>query len=242
MKVSGRRARKQATRKGAERRSYQQFCGLARALDVVGERWTLLILRDLLLGPRRYGDLLEALPGITTNLLAKRLRELVDQGLVVKCTLPPPITTSAYALGDAGRALEPAIMALAAWGGRYMDAPRAEDRVDIGWGLLSLKRRYRGGDGSVVELAVGERRFTLRLDAERMGLEERAADRPALRLRAPLGKLQEAFFRPGGRDLVALADAGEVEVEGSRATLRTLARAFSPRTPPPGAGSVGAPS
>src|SRR6187549_2526493 len=91
-------------------RSYHQFCGLARALDVVGERWTLLLVRNLLLGPRRYGDLLEELPGITTNLLAKRLRALCEHGLVEKTALPPPAAIPVYALTEAGAALEPAIM------------------------------------------------------------------------------------------------------------------------------------
>ncbi|MBC7173009.1 MAG: helix-turn-helix transcriptional regulator, partial [Polyangiaceae bacterium] len=74
----------------AERRSYHQYCGLARALDLVGERWTLLIVRDLLLGPRRYSDLLRGLPGVTTNLLAKRLRELQGAGILERNVTPGP--------------------------------------------------------------------------------------------------------------------------------------------------------
>src|SRR5690349_12744259 len=93
-----------------ERRSYQQFCGVARALDVVGERWTLLIVRNLLLGPRRYGDLLAELPGLTTNLLAKRLREMELVGLVEKRELPPPAASTVYALTADGAALEGVVM------------------------------------------------------------------------------------------------------------------------------------
>src|SRR5258706_3533447 len=102
-----------------ERRSYRQFCGVARALDVVGERWTLLIARNLLLGPRRYSDLLQELPGITTNLLAKRLHELESVELIVKEVLPAPLAVSVYRLTPAGRALEPVIMELGRWGGRF---------------------------------------------------------------------------------------------------------------------------
>src|SRR5258706_5251392 len=89
-----------------ERRSYRQFCGFARAVDVVGERWTLLVARNLLLGPRRYGDLLEELPGITTNLLAKRLRDLEAAGLVEKRAGAGVVT---YALTERGLALDPVI-------------------------------------------------------------------------------------------------------------------------------------
>src|SRR5581483_3423202 len=89
----------------ATRRSYRQYCGVARALDVVGERWTLLIIRDLLLGPRRYKDLLEGLPGIGTNLLADRLKELERHGIVRRTVLPPPAGSTVYELTDLGSAL-----------------------------------------------------------------------------------------------------------------------------------------
>src|SRR3954447_24107788 len=96
-----------------KRRSYKQFCGVARALDVVGERWTLLIVRNLLLGPRRYSDLLRELPGITTNLLAKRLKEMEALGILAKVTGGSPHYGEAYALSSLGEALEPAVMELA---------------------------------------------------------------------------------------------------------------------------------
>ena len=90
------------------RRSYDQYCGLARALDVLGERWTLLIVRNLLLGPQRYSELLRGLPGITTNLLAKRLREMEAEGIIDRTGG----ATDAYRLTEVGRSLEPAIHAL----------------------------------------------------------------------------------------------------------------------------------
>src|SRR5689334_7180685 len=100
----------------SKRRSYKQFCGLAKALDVVGERWTLLLVRDLILGPRRYGDLLNGLPGLTTNLLASRLKEMEATGLIEKRKLPAPASSVVYQLTKPGKELEPAVMALAAWG------------------------------------------------------------------------------------------------------------------------------
>src|SRR5688572_12731008 len=119
-------------------RSYQQFCGLAKALDIVGERWTLLIVRELLLCPRRYTDLMSLLPGMTTNLLAKRLQEMQEVGLLAKNE------KGDYGLTEDGRELEPAIMALASWGARWMQGPAAGDTKNIGWAMLSLKRRFQG--------------------------------------------------------------------------------------------------
>ena len=92
---------------------------MAFALDMVGERWTLLIVRDLVLGPRRYKDLLEGLPGIATNLLALRLKEMEANGLVERVTLPPPAGSTVYQLTPKGEALEPAVMTLGRWGAQY---------------------------------------------------------------------------------------------------------------------------
>ena len=114
-----------------EKRSYDQFCSLARALDRLGERWTLLIVRNLLLGPRRYSDLLGELPGITTNLLAARLKGMESGGLVAR--RQAAVGTTVYELTPLGAALEPAIMELGRWGGRFMDAPKKTDTVNIGW-------------------------------------------------------------------------------------------------------------
>src|SRR5690349_18906636 len=125
------------------RRSYQQYCGLARSLDVVGERWTLLIVRNLLLGPQRYSELLRGLPGITTNLLAKRLQEMEKAGLIESVSSGD--TASAYRLTPEGQSLEPVIHALGRWGWSRMSSPKSRDRRSIEWLLVALRRRYRGG-------------------------------------------------------------------------------------------------
>src|SRR5215831_6402600 len=113
-----RRARRASRPSDGKRRSYDQYCGVARSLDVVGERWTLLIVRNLLLGPRRYSDLLAELPGITTNLLAKRLKEMESAGLIEKHDQRRPGGAVVYALTATGAALEPVVMELGRWGGR----------------------------------------------------------------------------------------------------------------------------
>ena len=200
------------------RRTYHQHCGVARALDLVGERWTLLIVRDLLLGPRRYRDLLESLDGITTNLLAKRLREMVRSGLVEKRRAPPPAFGELYALTDAGRALEPVVMELGRWGGRLLQQPRRSDHRNIGWALLSMKRRYVGGLEAIVEVEAGDRRFELTFSKERLGVEEKASERATARVRAgDPERFFDLFFRGASR--AGLEQTGAMVISGDRETM-----------------------
>ena len=124
------------------KRSYGHFEGLATALDAVGERWTLLLVRELLLGPRRYKDLLEGLPGIGTNLLARRLKELQAAGVIDKRVLPAPAGSAVYELTERGRGLEPALVALAGWGLVAMEEPRPTDVLRPGWGVLAFKATF----------------------------------------------------------------------------------------------------
>ncbi len=196
------------------RRSYQQFCGLARALDVVGERWTLLILRDMLLGPRRYSDLLNGLPGITTNLLAKRLKQMQADGLIEQVKLPPPASVTAYQLTAAGADLEPALMALARWGGRLLDRPREDDAVNIGWGLISLKRRYRGGHRMVASFQVDDRHFELTFTPDYLKVNERMAAAPHVTVQGASEAFRAWLFM--GRPAAELVREGQLTVSGER--------------------------
>jgi len=115
-------------------RSYGQYCSVAKALDVVGDRWTLLIVRELILqGPCRYTDLRAALPGIATNLLAERLRDLEAAGLVTREEAPPPVATTLFSVTDTGAELAPVLTALGAWGVRYMARPADGDEFRSHW-------------------------------------------------------------------------------------------------------------
>jgi DNA-binding HxlR family transcriptional regulator len=200
------------TAKGApapERRSYQQFCGVARALDVVGERWTLLVIRNLLLGPRRYSDFLAELPGITTNLLAKRLRELEAGGLVAR---REAAGVAAYELTERGAALEPVILELGRWGWPLLDHPRPGDRVDLALGLISLKRRYAGGLKLTVGLAAGARAFALLLTPDRLVVRDRAPESPDLTIAGDEPALRALLVQR--RDAAKLRGSGAISVDG----------------------------
>jgi DNA-binding HxlR family transcriptional regulator len=208
------------------RKSYRQFCGVARALDRVGERWTLLIVRNLLLGPRRYSDLLAELPGITTNLLAKRLRELEGLRVIDKQLLPAPLGVSVYRLTEMGRALEPVIMELGRWGGRFMIAPQGGDTFNLGWAFLSLKRRYHGGLSCTVLVQAGERCFTLGFSEQYLNVEERAAERAELCLRGDEATIVALFFQ--GVSWATLLESGELWSSGPKSLERALERALDP--------------
>src|SRR6266850_8116592 len=112
---------------------YDHYCPVAHALDVVGDRWALLVVRELMQGPKRYTDLAEGLPGIGTNILAARLRDLEAAGVVTKKTLPPPAASRVYELTDYGRELKPVMRELALWGARSLGPPTVDDELFAGW-------------------------------------------------------------------------------------------------------------
>jgi DNA-binding HxlR family transcriptional regulator len=150
-------------------KSYGQQCSLARALDVVGERWNLLIVRELLLGPRRYSDLLDGLPGVSTNLLAGRLAQLQGAGVVSRRMLPPPAAAAVYELSEAGRALRPVLAELRAWGQQYGPRPNENDAVRPAWALLSVAGCATPlPAGRIVELRIDRDCFQLAADGDRL--------------------------------------------------------------------------
>jgi DNA-binding HxlR family transcriptional regulator len=115
------------------RKRYDQYCPVSHALSLVGERWSLLVVLELMHGPKRYTDLTDRLPGIGTNILASRLRDLEAHGIVTKRTLPPPAASRVYELTEYGEALRPTIRELALWGARSLGPPRDADELFPGW-------------------------------------------------------------------------------------------------------------
>ncbi|HEX2576201.1 MAG TPA: helix-turn-helix domain-containing protein, partial [Aquihabitans sp.] len=134
-------------------RSYGQYCALAKSLDLVGDRWTLLVVRELLDGPKRYVDLLDGLVTMSTDMLASRLRGLEDAGLVTRRTLPPPGAVRVYELTEAGAGLEAVIDAYVGWG-RHLLAERGEDEVVSPTWLVRAVRAFVRPDRPDVDLTV----------------------------------------------------------------------------------------
>lgn len=140
-------------------RTYGQYCGFSRALELVGERWALLVLRDLFVGPKRFSDLQRGLPGIPSNILTARLKELEENGLVQRRILPRPGGV-VYELSEAGRGLEPAVMELGRWGAKRLGDPRPEEIVTEDSMVMALRTTFQRDAAARVtasyELRLGE--------------------------------------------------------------------------------------
>ncbi|WAS96979.1 winged helix-turn-helix transcriptional regulator [Nannocystis punicea] len=211
-----------------ERRGYHQYCGVSRALDIVGERWTLLLVRDLLLGGRRFSDLQAALPGLTPNLLSRRLKEMQKDGLVTQRRLPPPHAATLYELTPLGRELEPVVFALGRFGAHWLRAPAADERTDPRWAMVSLKRRYLGtGRPLCAELRVDDLSFTVRTGGPAVELVDGAPPAPELVLTGPLRSFG-AWIVHGASARALVAEAALAR-EGPARALADLARAFGLR-------------
>lgn len=203
----------------ARRRSYDQFCAGARALDAVGDRWTLLIVRELLAGPRRYTDLHADLPGVSTDVLASRLKDMEQGGLVTRRRLPPPAAASVYELTERGHGLLPVLAALAEWGAPALVERRPTDAVRAHWFALPLLRALEGFGGSVaggvVDVHLDEGEFHVRTGKQAPG-EPVYGDGPATRADARI-VLDAALCLALGRGELTFAEAvkdGRIEVSG----------------------------
>lgn len=210
------------------RRSYSQYCGVARALDLVGERWALLVVRELLFGPKRYSDLLGRLPGISTSVLAARLAELESAGVLRTRDLPPPAASTVYELTPAGRQLEEAILALGRWGGAMLGRPTPERVFHPAWALLALQASFRPERAAALrgayELRIDGEVFTVRIERRQAELAEGPATDP----RATLATDVDTFLELGlGETSPAEAAArGRARLEGDAKALGPLFEAF----------------
>ena len=162
-------------------RSYGHYCPVAKTLELVGERWTLLIVRELLLGPLRFTDLDAALEGIPRNLLADRLRDLEAHGLVVRKVLPPPAARSVYELTAAGRELMPVLGDLARWGLKHLDPPGPGEKVSSAMAILAglvahVRLPSAGSDEEAYRFDVEGRVVNLRLAQDRLAFEPSATE------------------------------------------------------------------
>lgn len=208
-------------------RTYADHCGIARALDVVGERWALLVVRELIFGPKRFTDLRAGLPGIGPDVLAQRLRELQAAGLITKRRLPPPAASSVYELTPRGAELEPVLLAIGRWGtGQPLptdpDATFSPDAM-----MLALKTVFTpGAADAAIDLTLTDYRYrvavadgVLQISANPDGPVAPAS------LATDTGTLAETLWR--GQPLRDAEAVGAATVLGDRRVLDRLLRAFA---------------
>lgn len=211
-------------RRMSPRRSYDQYCSAARALDLVGDRWTLLIVRELLAGPRRYTDLHADLPGVSTDVLASRLKDMERDGLTTRRRLPPPGAAFVYELTGRGRELLPVLQALGAWGAPELGERRPTDAVRAHWFALPLLRALEGE--GLVEVQLEEGEFHVYAGTEEGGLvygEGPAPREPDARL--VLGVDTCTAVAQGELSLPDAVRAGRVEVTGDGTLAKALREA-----------------
>lgn len=208
---------------------YEQYCGAARALDVVGDRWTLLIVRELLLGPRRFTDLIDGLPGISRNLLAERLRNLERDGVIKRLQLPPPAARQVYELTDDGRDLADAMVPLVAWGARRLGSRGPNESFRPQWAALAMATfadlEAAKGVNETYQYLVGASAFYFVVDDGRVGLVYGQAPDPAVTLSTD--EQTWADLAAGETTASAAAAAGELTLVGDRRAIRRLATIFS---------------
>ena len=213
----------------AGKRAYDDPCGIARALDVVGERWALLVVRELVLGPKRFTDLRTGLRGVSTDVLSQRLRQLEQAGVLRQVTLPPPGATRAYELTDRGRELEPVLHALGRWGSRE-PFPASDREMSVDAFAVALPSVIEFSDTEVA-LEVGTDLLVARVRDGRLVLRRGRAESPDAVIRADVPQLREVLWR--GRPLPEGEREGDVRVTGSRFVVRRFLKLFPAPVPAP---------
>jgi DNA-binding HxlR family transcriptional regulator len=218
--------------------SYQQFCAVARGLDAVGERWTLLIVRELLLGPQRYTDLLEGLAGASPNVLAERLKKLEELEIVVRRKLPPPAASVVYELTPFGRGLEPVLAELLRWGLNFLTERRAGEAVRLDHVLLAMRSvadpAATVGVHESYEFHVEEHTFHVVAADGSVGVEPGPVPNPAATFTTDLGTL--AAIGAGRLPAEQALSEGRLALEGNpHAALRASHILAGHTRPGPGA-------
>jgi len=210
-------------------RKYEDSCGVARALDLIGERWALLVVRELLLGPKRFTDLRAGLPAASPNVLSQRLRELDDAGVIRRRHLPAPAASRVYELTEWGRELEPVVLGLARWGSRAPVADHPGASLGVDSIVLGVRTFFvlDGGEGweATYELRLGDDRFTVRVRRGEVDVSRGEAHAPDATIAT-----DPATFLAILNKTQSLSDATkrrDATVTGSRALVERLLHAIS---------------
>ena len=213
-------------------RTYGDGCGIAHALDLVGERWALLVVRELLLGPKRFTDLQDGLPNASPNVLTQRLRELEQAGIVRRRKLPPPAGSWIYELTDWGRDLKPVVLSLGTWALRSpslpADAPVGTDSVILALGTF-FDAEAAGDLNARYELRLGEHSFAVGIADHAIDVDRGTVDDPDAIIETDPETLSALIWER--RDLAGALRAGDITIEGDRAAVSRFLELFPPPRP-----------
>jgi DNA-binding HxlR family transcriptional regulator/putative sterol carrier protein len=211
----------------ATTRTYDDGCAAAHALDLVGERWALLVVRELLLGPKRFTDLRSGLPHASPNVLAQRLRDLEAAGVVRRGKLPPPAASKIYELTEWGRDLEPVIIALGRWGVRSPtkppDAELGVDSLILSFRTMFDPDRAEGLDAGY-EFRLGEDRFRAEVAEGRLEIARGTAEKPDATVEADAGTLAALIY--DDLELDDTLSSGDLRIKGDRAAVERFLALF----------------
>jgi DNA-binding HxlR family transcriptional regulator len=214
------------------KRTYGDRCGVARALDIVGERWALLVVRELLLGPKRFTDLRAGLPHVGPDVLAQRLRDLEQSGILRRGTLPPPAGSRIYELTERGRELEPVVLALGRFGS-VAPFPPGEAEIGVDAVVIALKSLFAPAAADALaasyELRFGDQRFRVEVADGRIEIARGGAAAPDATIEADPGTLASVLWH--GRKLDDARRAGDLVIDGDRTAVTRFLGLFPLPTP-----------
>lgn len=217
----------EGTLPASKRRTYDDGCAAAHALDLVGERWALLVVRELFLGPKRFADLRAGLPHASPDVLSRRLRELEAVGIVRRRRLPPPAASRVYELTEWGQELEPVIIRLGRWGARSPSKP-PDARLGVDSLILSFRTMFDAraaeGLGAVYELRFGEDRFRAVVADGGFEISRGSADRPDAIIETDSNTLAALVYEGGS--LTEALSSGEIEIEGDESAVERFLDLF----------------
>jgi DNA-binding HxlR family transcriptional regulator len=210
-----------------KKRTYNDLCGLSHALELVGERWAVLVLRELSYGPKRFTDIRSGLPSASPNVLSQRLRELEAHGIVRRRTLAPPAASKVYELTDWGREIEPTLRSLGRWAARSPHFPDtghfSPSSLAMNLETMFLADKAAGVDLTFA-LRLGNESFTLRIAGGRLELERGEADEPDAAIDTdPMTLISILYY---DEDLSAAENAGTIRIEGDRSAVTRLPELF----------------
>jgi DNA-binding HxlR family transcriptional regulator len=212
----------------ARKRPHLDGCGIAHAADLLGQRWALVVIRELILGPKRFTDIRAGIPDISPNVLGQRLRELEGSGIVRRRKLPPPAAVQVYDLTEWGRGLEPAVLALGRWASGSPDFP-GDAEMGADSVVLAMKATFDPAEADALDatyaLQFGDEAFSIAVSDGTFTAKRGEAERPDAAIRTDPDTMAAVVFR--GKPLGKAVESGDVEIDGSRRAVSALLRALT---------------